>query len=137
MPEKRDLAYEKELLKTVQKMEQVLDDLSDESRYDDRDFLAIERALQVSVEAFIGFCRYTLKIKYNQSVSKSREAVDELFKQGHFTEDQYRQFLGVIGFRNILVHNYLNVNYEVVKGIVHDRKYNIIQQSIQELRASF
>ena len=52
----RDIAYEQSLIRHQQRMLRILNEYSEEdgSTWTERDFLAIQRALQVYIESFIG-----------------------------------------------------------------------------------
>jgi|GEM_PF-2312541 len=52
--------------------------------------------------------------KYNLSVSQSREAIDELKSRGDLSVLQHEELLKIIGFRNVLVHDYLELNDGIV-----------------------
>ncbi len=74
----RDIAYEQVLLRHQRRMLRILDEYSSENSdaWTEQDFLAIQRALQVYIESFIGMARYSVQQKYNLSVSQSHEALD-------------------------------------------------------------
>ncbi len=124
----RDIAYEQALLRDQRRMLRILDEYSRENTdtWTERDFLAIQRALQVYIESFIGMARYFVQQKYNLSVSQSREAIDELKSRGELTVQQHEELLKIIGFRNVLVHDYLELNDGIVQAVVIKRHYAII-----------
>ncbi|MCQ8118001.1 type VII toxin-antitoxin system HepT family RNase toxin [Methylomonas rosea] len=105
----RDIAYEQALM---------------------RDLLAIQRALQVYIEAFIGMARYFVEQKYQLTVSQSREALDELKNRGDLPADQHAELMKILGFRNVLVHDYLDLNDGIVQAIVTKRQYAILEEWI-------
>jgi uncharacterized protein YutE (UPF0331/DUF86 family) len=125
----RDIAYEQALLKHQRKMLRILNEYSseDSNNWTERDLLAIQRALQIFIESFIGMGRYLVQQKYALSVSQSREAIDELKNRGDLNTDQYQQLLNIIGFRNILVHDYLDINEAVVESIIMKKSYAIME----------
>ena len=102
--------------------------LEDSKAWTERDLLAIQRALQIFIESFIGMARYLVQQKYALSVSQSREAIDELKNRGDLTPNQYQQLMAIIGFRNILVHDYLDINEAVVEAIVMKKSYVIMEE---------
>ena len=71
--------------------------------------------------------RYLVQQKYALSVSQSREAIDELKNRGDLNTNQYQQLLNIIGFRNILVHDYLDINEAVVESIIMKKSYAIME----------
>ncbi|WP_197485061.1 HepT-like ribonuclease domain-containing protein [Methylomonas koyamae] len=99
----RDIAYEQAPMRHRRKMLRILDDYSQENAdsWTERDFLAIQRALQVFIESFIGMARYFVEQKYQLSVSQSREALDELKSRGVLTSEQHGELMKIIDFRNV------------------------------------
>jgi len=89
--------------------------------------------LQILIESFIGLARYTLEIRYDIHVSKSREAIDVLHLKGVFDNHVYQQLNKMIGFRNVLVHDYLNLNPAIIQSIVRQQHYNLVIQQLQTL----
>jgi uncharacterized protein YutE (UPF0331/DUF86 family) len=128
----RDIAYEQALLRHQRRMLRILDEYSRENTdtWTERDFLAIQRALQVYIESFIGMARYFVQQKYNLSVSQSREAIDELKSRGDLTVQQHEELLKIIGFSNVLDHDYLELNDGIVQAVVIKRHYGIMDSLI-------
>jgi uncharacterized protein YutE (UPF0331/DUF86 family) len=121
----RDIAYEQAVIRHQRRMLRILDEYSHErpDTWTERDYLAIQRALQVYIESFIGLARYYVQQKYGLSVGRSREAVDELKSRGDISANQQQNLDKIIGFRNVLVHDYLDVNESIVKAVVTGRLY--------------
>ncbi len=130
----RDIQYEQALLKHQQKMLRLLNEFNNETAetWTERDLLAIQRTLQIFIESFIGMARYLVQQKYTLSVSQSREAIDELKTRGDLTANQYQQLLAIIGFRNILVHDYLDINEAVVEAIIMKKSYVIMEELLEQ-----
>ena len=129
-----DIAYEQALIRHQQKMLRILAEYHNEAaaNWTERDFLAIQRALQIYIESFIGIARYFVAQKYNLSVSQSREAVDELKSRGDLSFQQHEELLKIIGFRNVLVHDYLELNDGIVQAIIKKRHYAIMERLFVE-----
>ena len=132
----RDIAYEQALLRHQRRMLRILDEYSRENTdtWTERDFLAIQRALQVYIESFIGMARYFVQQKYNLSVGQSREALDELKSRGDLTVQQHEELLKIVGFRNVLVHDYLEINDGIVQAVVTKKHYAIMESLILDWR---
>jgi len=128
----RDIAYEQALIRHQTKILRILDEYHQENNanWTERDFLAIQRALQIYIESFIGMARYFVEQKYKLSLSQSREALDELKSRGDLTFAQHDELLKNIGFRNVLVHNYLDLNDGIVQSVMSKRHYAIIDECI-------
>lgn len=124
----RDIAYEQAQLRHRQKMLRILEEYSHEeaNTWTERDFLAIQRALQIYIESFIGMARYFVQQKYALSVSQSREALDELKNRGDLSNQQHHELLKIIGFRNVLVHDYLDINDDIVQAVIIKQHYMIL-----------
>ncbi len=129
----RDLIYEQQLYNNALRMQQILTNYSQQQQWLETDYLAIERSLQILIESFIGLARYTLEITFNVHVSKSREAIDVLHLKGVFDDHIYQQLNKMIGFRNVLVHDYLNLNPAIIQSIVRQQHYNLVIQQLQTL----
>jgi uncharacterized protein YutE (UPF0331/DUF86 family) len=132
----RDIAYEQALIRHQRRMLRILDEYHNEdtATWTERDFLAIQRALQIYIESFIGMARYFVGQKYNLSVSQSREAVDELKSYGDLNVQQHDELLKIIGFRNVLVHDYLELNDGIVQAVIKKRHYAIMENLFVEWR---
>ncbi len=130
----RDIAYEQALFKYQQKMLRILHDYSLENpdEWTERDLLALQRALQVLIESLIGMARYVVKIKYALTVSQSREAIDELKSRGDLSFQQHQKLLKIIGFRNVLVHDYLDLNEDIVRALVVNKDYLILENLFKQ-----
>jgi uncharacterized protein YutE (UPF0331/DUF86 family) len=115
-------------------MLRILDEYHNEdvTKWTERDFLAIQRALQIYIESFIALARYTVQQKYQLSVSQSREAVDELKSRGDLSFEQHDKLLKIIGFRNVLVHDYLELNDGIVQAVIEKRHYGILESLMEE-----
>lgn len=133
MTPKRDPIYEKELIHTIGKVRQNLDKKSRKDSFDLDDYYACERMLQILIETLIGLARYTLKISFQSPCSKSSEAFDELFARGIFNEKDLQEIKKIVGYRNILVHDYLNTNPMVTYRLVKAQQYHRIQDLQKKL----
>lgn len=60
---KRDPVYEEEISRHIERITAEIDVLATKPELTSVDFFALERLLQLLIEAFIGLCRYTLKRK--------------------------------------------------------------------------
>jgi uncharacterized protein YutE (UPF0331/DUF86 family) len=128
----RDIAYEQTLFKHQRDMLEMLNNYSQQNpnQWTQHDLFAIQRVLQIYIESFIGIARYLVQQKYQLNVSQSREALDELKKRGDITFQQHTQLLKIIGFRNVLVHDYLDINSAIVEAIVIQQQYLLLNSFI-------
>jgi uncharacterized protein YutE (UPF0331/DUF86 family) len=120
----RDFLYEQEIKKNISRMNRILGEYRDtDNDWSEIDTLAIERCLQILIESVIGLSRYVLNTVFSINVSRSREAVDELKRLGELTRNEHNKLTKIIGFRNILVHDYLNVDDTITMAIITKQDY--------------
>ena len=75
--------------------------------------LNLERASQASID----IATHIIKTKRLGLPNTSRELFDMLLDAKIITNDTCRQMQGMVGFRNIAVHDYQNLNIEIVVAI--------------------
>lgn len=132
----RDELYEHELLGNARRMTRILNSFHDSSEsVSETDNLAIQRALQILVGSVIGMSRYVAETALGIRVAKSRESLDELRRMGVLDHDTHARLLRIVGFRNILVHDYLNIDDVVVSAIVKKREYAFLMDVLAMLTA--
>lgn len=124
----RDIAYEQAQLKHQRDMLDMLNCYSqqDPDQWTRHDLFAIQRVLQIYIESFIGMARYLTQQKYQLSVSQSREAIDALKNHADLSTEQHKKLLKIIGFRNILVHDYLDINEAIIAAIITQQQYLLL-----------
>jgi uncharacterized protein YutE (UPF0331/DUF86 family) len=133
----KDIAYEQALVRHQRRALRVLDEYSREGScrwWIERDLLAIQRALQVYIESFIGLARYFVQRKYGLSVGQSREALDESKNRGDLVPQQHSELMKIVGFRNVLAHDYLDLNDDIVRAIAAKRQYAVLEGLATEWR---
>lgn len=84
-------------------------------------YRAAERNLQLLTEACIGIAKQRLKSLDIVVPSDARQAFAKLHSLGR--DDSGIPWNKVIGLRNALVHDYLNLDAEIVVGIIRHRDY--------------
>jgi uncharacterized protein YutE (UPF0331/DUF86 family) len=130
----RDILYELEIRKHITKMIRILDGYKDVERdWTEIDTLAVERALQILIESVIGLSRYVLGTCYGVDVSRTREAIHELKRLGELTSQEQDKLNKIIGYRNVLVHDYLNVDENITMVIIKKQEYAFILQIVEKL----
>ena len=131
----RDNAYEQEIARVQQEMIFILDELRDDiGQWRARDVLAAQRGLQVLIESLIGLSRYIYQQQCSVTVSKSRAALDGLEKRNLLARKDYDLAMKMIGFRNVLVHDYLDVNRDILEAIIKKKSYNEIHRITLQLQ---
>lgn len=92
---------------------------------------AAERSLQLLIEACIGICKQTLKSKGLIVPSDAREAFVRLAELGH--SEASLDWRRIIGLRNVIVHDYLNIDPEIVADVFRSRRYLQLLSFAKEL----
>ncbi len=91
----------------------------DLSRYEYR---AAERTLQVLIEACIGIAKHWNYALYKTAPADAYSAFEKLSQQGieGVNEIEWRK---IIGMRNALVHDYLNIEPEIIRALIKNTVY--------------
>ncbi len=76
--------------------------------------LNLERASQASID----IATHIVKINGLGLPNSSRELFNLLLENHMISEDTCKQMQGMVGFRNIAVHDYQNLNLEIVVAII-------------------
>ncbi|MEA3252479.1 MAG: DUF86 domain-containing protein [Pseudomonadota bacterium] len=84
-------------------------------------YRAAERNLQLLTEACIGIAKQRLKSLGVVVPSDARQAFSKLQSLNH--DRSGTPWNKIIGLRNALVHDYLNLDAEIVKTIIRQRDY--------------
>ena len=90
------------------------------SRYEYR---AAERTLQVLIEACIGIAKHWNYTLYNTAPADAYAAFEKLSQQGVDGIDDV-EWRKIIGMRNALVHDYLNIEPEIIRSVIKKAVYN-------------
>lgn len=79
---------------------------------------AVERGLQVAAEALFDAGNHILAGEFNEAVNQYREIAPRLAALGVIGEQTKQRLLGLAGFRNVLVHDYAEVDLEKVQLVL-------------------
>jgi uncharacterized protein YutE (UPF0331/DUF86 family) len=87
-------------------------------------YRAIERAMQLLIEACIGIAKQSIKGKGKQVPSDARKAFEKMTELGMdvVTSD----WKSIIGMRNALVHDYLNLDRDKVLDIIRSNQHRVL-----------
>ncbi|MEH0691048.1 DUF86 domain-containing protein [Vibrio cholerae] len=88
-----------------------------------RDFRAAERLLQVYSELCIGLAKHWVKSIQGKSTSEAYQAFTLLKEHQLITSSELMTWKRIIGMRNGLVHDYLNIDLLIVEGIIKEQQY--------------
>ena len=126
-------------------LDKLLQDLKDYSEkldevvnrgYDLNDWfaqMAILHLLQVHSQIFIDIVQ-TLLSNMGYNVNGYRDSIRRLRELNLINDDEMKFLLAVVGFRNIVVHEYAKVNVRVVDKILKGREYRKVLEIALELR---
>lgn len=109
-----------------------LNELAEIENLKQRDYYAIERLLQVLVEACIGVSKHWLKFSGKSVPNEAYQAFELLARHGLLPESELLTWRKIIGLRNALVHDYLNLDRAVVLSILRKKQYLQLRQFIQQ-----
>ena len=94
---------------------------------------AVERALQVAIEAMIDVSERILSLKRIPPAESGASNLEALEKQGVIiSADSYKD---MVRFRNFIVHRYERIDPEIVFGIINN-KLSLFREFIHEIRSS-
>ncbi len=121
------------LKRRLQKLDDYLSILKRLSRYNLQEFVteperygSAERFLQLSIEAINDMASHVIADNELGTVTVSSD-IPKLFQDnGYVTDELTGKWMQMIGFRNILVHDYL----EVDRSIVH----TVLQESLTDIK---
>ena len=94
------------------------------------EYRAAERSLQVSIEAAIGVAKHWAKSLSGNSPSEAYQAFEVISQHQMLTLEQLTNWRKVIGLRNALVHDYLNIDPNIVRSIIAQGYYQQIFEFI-------
>jgi uncharacterized protein YutE (UPF0331/DUF86 family) len=79
----------------------------------------VERNLEVAAQCCIDICHRIISIENARKPTDYHDAILRMSELGVLTADFARSFATIAGFRNILVHEYLGIDWdEVYKNLV-------------------
>lgn len=75
---------------------------------------------QRAVEATIDIAMYLVSINKLGIPQNSRDAFEVLYKNNVISEEILKRIKGMMGFRNIAVHNYQEINLMILQKIIEN-----------------
>ena len=121
-------AYLDSTCKTAETERDVLDTLSEilgpEGGLDKIQLRAARASLQILIENAIGKARRILK-HFNCPVvpTRSRDPFVIMHEIGLISDESYQTLMQAVGFRNSMIHDYMNFDEKVLLDIVREKLY--------------
>jgi len=104
------------------RMEEVIHELKELSKLDRaalrgtlRHMWAVERGLHLGAELLFDIGNHILSAQYGISPSDYRDIIEQLAAQGILDLALHQRLQGLAGFRNILVHDYIRLDPNLVE----------------------
>ena len=119
-------AYSSSMQEHIQQLVSQLDQLASIERpLNQFESLASERLLQVLIEACIGVAKHWVKHQGLGIASDANRAFVLLEQSGQWTSKEL-DWRKIIGMRNALVHDYLNIDQQVILDVVNNGRYKVL-----------
>lgn len=75
---------------------------------------ALERYLQLSIESCVDIAEMIISDQRLSTPQTATEAIEVLGKESILESDFAKEFSKAVGFRNILIHDYVRIDYQLV-----------------------
>ncbi len=85
-------------------------------------------ALQVLIENAIGKAKHTLKNANKVAPTSAYEVFDLLIQIGYIKKDDLEAWKSIIGLRNKIVHDYMNLDMKIISDLVQKGQYLIVYE---------
>ncbi|SON50989.1 type VII toxin-antitoxin system HepT family RNase toxin [Vibrio tapetis] len=108
--------------KYLKELDELRFDLN-QSELKSRDYLAAERLLQVFTEMCIGLSKHMVKKIQSRSATEAYQSFSILKEHNLISSNELRTWKQVIGMRNGLVHDYLNIDLLIIEDILREGHY--------------
>jgi uncharacterized protein YutE (UPF0331/DUF86 family) len=110
------------------RMETSMSFVKDQLRLD-----AVAMNLQRAAELTIDIANHLVKIRKLGLPRDSRESFTLLAQAGIIDETMMRKLQGMVGFRNILVHEYQELNMQILVDVIEHRTQDLLEFANQAL----
>lgn len=121
------------LHRRLEKLDEYLGYLEEAQRYSFREFVedperrgSVERYLHLAIEALTDMANHVVADDDLGSVEQARDLPPLLAEHGYLEEPLVSRWQDMIGFRNVLVHEYTDIDPEQV--------YDVLQHQLDDLR---
>lgn len=93
--------------------------------YDIQDVIVLnlQRACQQSIDLAMFIC---VEMKYGVP-KDSLDAFSKLLEKNIITQDIFKNMKGMIGFRNIAIHQYQRIDYSIVEYVIKNKLFDFYE----------
>lgn len=105
--------------------EEYAGDISNLNNYSKNDAIVLN--LQRACELVIDIAMYIISTKSLGIPQTKKEAFEILLKNDYITEDTYKKMKGMIGFRNIAVHDYQDIDDEILQDVIENHLNDLLE----------
>lgn len=92
----------------------------EEFKKDPMVFGSTERFLHLAIEALLDIGNHIISDQNLGEVEFYKDIPELLYKNQYLDKNQKDVFVKITGFRNILVHDYLEIDYDIVYSILNN-----------------
>jgi uncharacterized protein YutE (UPF0331/DUF86 family) len=120
---------DKELIyKHIENMEAALSNLRKHGKVTPRDLQRdmdllwiVERGLESIIQNLLDISAHLLSSRFKNQWEDYSELIERMGIHGILPEDFASQIKGMAGFRNVLVHDYMEVDLSIVSDVINNR----------------
>lgn len=96
---------------------------------------AVERSLQIIVEAAIGSSKHFAKKNELVDRSDAFQNIEQAARECKVDQIWIPQLKGAVGMRNAIVHDYLNLNWALIEDVLLTNRYRVVAQFVRVICA--
>ena len=82
--------------------------------------------LQILIENAIGKAKHTLKSQQKNIPISAYDTFEALAEIGVIPTNELKQWLSIIGLRNKIVHDDMNIDFSIILQLIKEKQYEII-----------
>lgn len=125
--------YLQNTVRLANEEKEILDELASKDKLDKIEIRAAKNSLQTMIENAIGKAKKILK-HYNCPMvpTRNKDAFIFMYEIGLIDEERFKSLSMAVGFRNSMIHDYMEFNVDILYSILKDRKYDEVYNFLIE-----